>query len=201
VNVGGIVLAAGNSRRMGTQKLLLQYAGTTVIRHIVDRVAASSVDRIIVVAGRDAAAVRAATEGIRATVVVNEMPDGDMLSSVRCGLRALPAECEAALVVLGDQPSITAELVNQLIDASASSGRGIVAPAYRGRRGHPLLFSMEYHSEVLTGYDGVGLRGLLEAHPNDVFELVVADDGVVTDMDVPDDYKAALMRLKSDGRR
>jgi molybdenum cofactor cytidylyltransferase len=201
VNVGAIVLAAGNSRRMGTQKLLLPYAGTTVIRHIVDRVAASSVDRIIVVAGRDADAVRAATGGSRATVVVNETLDGDMLSSVRCGLRALPAECQAAIVVLGDQPSITAELVNQLVDASAASGRGIVVPAYRGRRGHPLLFSMEYRTEVLTGYDAVGLKGLLEAHADDVFELAVADDGVVTDMDVPDDYKAALLRLKSDGPR
>jgi molybdenum cofactor cytidylyltransferase len=180
---------------MGTQKLLLPYAGATVIRHIVDRVAASSVDRIVVVAGRDAAGVRAATDGSRATVVVNETSDGDMLSSVRCGLRALPAECEAALVVLGDQPSITAELVDHLIGASAASGRGIVVPAYQGRRGHPLLFSLDYRSEVLTGYDGVGLKGLLETHADDVFELAVADDDVVTDMDVPDDYRAALRRL------
>jgi molybdenum cofactor cytidylyltransferase len=194
VKIGAIVLAAGNSVRMGTQKLLLPYAGTSVIRHIVEQVAASSVDRVIVVARNDAAAIRVVLEGLPVTVVINKQPDGDMFSSVRCGLRALPPECEAALVVLGDQPSITAGLINQLRDASVASRRGIVIPTYEGRRGHPLLYSLQYGAEVLTRYDDVGLRGLSEAHPADVHEVAVADDGVVTDIDVPDDYQAALRR-------
>ena len=191
---GAIVLAAGNSVRMGTQKLLLPYTGTTVIRHIVQQVADSRVDHVIVVAGRDAVAIKTALDGLRITVVINEQPDGDMLSSVRCGLRALPTECEAALIVLGDQPSISPGLINQLGAALVASGRGIVVPAYQGRRGHPLLFSVQYRAEVLTGYDGVGLKGLPDAHPDDVHEVAVADDGVVIDIDVPDDYQAALRR-------
>ena len=194
MKIGAIVLAAGQSRRMGTQKLLLPYAGVTVIRHIVEQVAGSCVDHMVVVAGRDAVAITAALDGLPITLVINELPDGDMLSSVRCGLRALPRECEAALIVLGDQPSITAKLINQITDTSVASRRGIVVPAYEGRRGHPLLFSVKYRAEVLTGYDGIGLKGLPDAHPDDVHEVAVADDGVVIDIDVPDDYQAALRR-------
>ena len=195
MKIGAIVLAAGKSVRMGTQKLLLPYAGTTVIRHIVQQVAASSVERLIVVAGKDATAVRSALEGLAVTVVHNELLDGDMLSSVRCGLRALPAYCEAALVVLGDQPTITADLINQVTSTFRKTGRGIIVPTYKGRRGHPLLFSLKYRDEVLTGHDGIGLKGLPEAHPGDVHELAASDDAVITDMDIPADYRAALRRL------
>jgi molybdenum cofactor cytidylyltransferase len=129
------------------------------------------------------------------TVVVNEAIDDDMLGSARCGLRALPAGCDAVLLVPGDQASITSSLVRRVIGAYANSGRGIVVPAYKGRRGHPLLFAAGYAPEVLSGYDGVGVRGLLRSHPDDVFELDVADPGVINDVDLPGDYERELARL------
>ena len=193
-----VVLAAGRSRRMGpgVQKLLLPFAGSTVIGHVVGQVLAAPVERAIVVTGRDgrvAAAASAAGPGV--TVVVNEKVDDDMLGSARCGLRALPAGCDAVLLVPGDQPSITACLVRRVIGAYAARGHGIVVPAYKGRRGHPLLFATGYAPEVLGGYDGVGVRGLLRSHPDDVFELDVPDPGVVDDVDLPGDYDREVARL------
>jgi molybdenum cofactor cytidylyltransferase len=194
-----VVLAAGLSRRMGpgVQKLLLPFAGSTVIGHVVGQLLASPVERVVVVVGtepRVPAAVAAVAAPDRTIVVVNEKPDDDMLGSARRGLRALPAGCDAVLLVPGDQPSITPGLVRQVIDAYATRGRGIVVPAHRGRRGHPLLFDARYVPEVLGGYDGVGVRGLLRSHPDDVLELEVADAGVAEDVDLPGDYDRALAR-------
>jgi len=82
-----------------------------------------------------------------------------MLYSVRCGLTAVPEQSEAVLVALGDQPGITAGVVAELIASFHATGRAIVVPTYKGRRGHPLLFATHYRSEILTRYEGRGLRG------------------------------------------
>jgi molybdenum cofactor cytidylyltransferase len=189
-----IVLAAGRSSRMGSQKVLLPFAGQTVIGHIVYQVLAAAIDRTIVVTGPDDAAIRLALAGRRVTLVANPDSTGEMLSSVRCGLRALPPECTAAIVVLGDQPTIRTELIADLVRSFHSTRAKIVVPTCQGRRGHPLLFSADYLAEVLTQHDGVGLRGLLQAHPSDVVELEVAEAAVLTDMDSPEDYTHAQSR-------
>jgi CTP:molybdopterin cytidylyltransferase MocA len=111
-----------------------------------------------------------------------------MLSSVRCGLRALPASCQGVLVVLGDQPSVTPGLVTALIAAFRDSGRGIVVPAWNGRRGHPMLLAARFREEVLRQHDGVGLRGVLSAHPEEVLEIDAGSPAVLDDMDTPEDY-------------
>lgn len=193
-----ILLAAGRSERMGTQKLLLPFGPQqTVIGHVADQLLASPIDRVFAVVGpADAANIeRALGDPVpddRLTVVTNPDPANDMLSSVRFGLRSLPQECDAALVALGDQPSITSALVRQMLDAFRQAGRGIVVPLYAGKRGHPIVFSTCYRDEVLASYDDVGLRGLLAAHPQDVFELNVASSSVLSDMDYPEDYRREL---------
>ncbi len=190
----GILLAAGLSRRMGTQKLLLPFGGATVIEHIVDQLLASLLESVHVVAGRDADRI-AGRLGERPVALVRNPDTGaEMLSSVRCGLRALPP-CEGVLVALGDQPSITTELIDDLVAAFDASGKGIVMPTHKGRRGHPIVFSMDYRDEVLTRFDEVGLRGLPHAHPDDVLEVEVATSAVLADVDDPDDYRRELDRL------
>jgi molybdenum cofactor cytidylyltransferase len=190
-----IVLAAGCSRRMGAQKLLLPFAGTTVIAHIVDEVLCSPVGQVLVVLRQDDDGVAAALTGRNWKAVVNPDPDGDMLSSVRCGLRALPPRCAAVLAVLGDQPAITSGLIGEMTRAFEACSRGIVVPVHAGRRGHPLLFSSRYCEEILTGHEHSGLRGLLQAHPADVFELDVSTPSALSDMDQPADYLRELKRL------
>lgn len=191
-----VVLAAGRSRRMGAQKLLLPFGGRTVIGHIVGEILRSPVDRTFVVVGDDAPRIAEALGGLRVTLVTNPDGAGEMLSSVRCGLRALPPDAEAVLVALGDQPALTALLIGRMLGAFRTAGRGIVVPVHEGKPGHPLLFSARYREEVLTRYDDVGLRGLRQAHPEDVFELCAASPAVLSDMDWPEDYRRELDRVE-----
>ncbi|MBE3096646.1 MAG: nucleotidyltransferase family protein [Planctomycetes bacterium] len=190
-----IILAAGRSRRMGTQKLLLPFAGRTVVGHIAGEILRGPISETLVVVGQDAARIAEALAGLRLKIVTNPDPGGEMLSSVRCGLRALPTDCDAVLVALGDQPTITSDLVGRMIDAFRTGARGIVVPVHGGKPGHPILFSARYRQEILTGYDDVGLCGLRQAHPEDVLEFGVASPSVLGDMDYPEDYRRELAKF------
>ncbi len=191
-----IVLAAGESRRMGTQKLLLDYDGKSVIRHIVDQITASIVESVYVVTGHDCDHVTKELSGSPASVVINDNYKLGMLSSLRCGISAIPGKFEAVLVALGDQPAVTSKLINEILEAYSKTDKGIVVPAYQGRRGHPVIVSIKYKDHILTRYDDVGLRGLLHEHSDDVFKLTVSTPDVCSDMDVPADYKRQLDLLK-----
>jgi molybdenum cofactor cytidylyltransferase len=190
-----MVLAAGRSRRMGTQKLLLPLQGRPVIVHVVDELLRSPVDRVFVVVGEEGKPIIEAMADRPVHFVTNPFPEGEMLSSVRCGLTAMPGECAAVLVALGDQPGISADVVGELVRSFRSGDRGIVVPTHDGQRGHPLLFAMHYRDEILTGYEDRGLRGLLDAHPQDVLEVEVTTPGILEDIDVPEDYRRAIGRL------
>jgi len=196
-----IVLAAGESRRMGIQKLLLPFGGTTVIAHVVDHLLRNALDKVLVVVGHEGNRIADALSDRRVSIVTNPNYKAGMLSSVRCGLRALPQQCDTVMVVLGDQPAITSKLVDELVQAFAATDKGIVVPLHCGRRGHPLVFSAHYRDEILTRYDGVGLRGLLRARPDDVFELNVTTAAVLSDMDYPEDYRRELALLGENAQK
>ncbi|TKJ38909.1 MAG: hypothetical protein CEE38_04220 [Planctomycetes bacterium B3_Pla] len=196
-----VVLAAGLSRRMGVQKLLLPFGGKTVIAHIVDQLLASAVDEVHVVVGHQARRLRQELSDRHVSIVNNPDYESGMLSSVRRGLRGLPQQCRTVLVALGDQPSITSKLVDEMLQSFTSAEKSILVPFHDGRRGHPVLFSESYRGEILTHYNDVGLRGLLHAHPEDVFELAVSTSAVLSDMDCPEDYRRELALIeKKKGR-
>jgi molybdenum cofactor cytidylyltransferase len=174
---------------MGAQKVLLPWKGTTVIAAIVEELARARLDRIVVVTGHGAERVAEALAGLPAEAVENRSFEKGMLSSVRCGLRALPPECGAVLVALGDQPMLDAEVVARLLDVAEEEGKGIAVPVFRGGRGHPLAFRARYRDEILAGFDGEGLRGLLAAHPDEVSEVAVEERWVLGDIDTPEDYR------------
>jgi len=190
--ISAIVLAAGLSSRMGFQKLLLPFAGKTVIEHIVDQLLASAIDKIYVVVGHQANRLTEQISDSSVSIVTNPNYESGMLSSVRCGLESLPPDCNAALVALGDQPAVTSELVDKMLHSFTKSKKGVLVPLYHGKRGHPVLVSTHYREEIMTSYDDVGLRGLLHTHPDDVFELNVSTSTVLQDMDYPEDYKRAV---------
>lgn len=190
--ITAIVPAAGHSRRMGTPKLLLPLAGTTVIGCVVDALLGAAVDQVLVVARPDDSRLRAVLAERRVQFVANPDPAGEMLGSVRRGLLAVPAECDTALIALGDQPGLSAALVRDLIAAYRASDRSILVPTYASRRGHPLLLSTRYRDEILSHFDGVGLRGLLLSHPGEVLDWPTSDRTVVEDLDDPNDYRRAV---------
>jgi molybdenum cofactor cytidylyltransferase len=187
-----VVLAAGLSSRMGVQKLLLPFDGKTVIGHIVDQIIVSSIDKVYAVVGHEPERISAELSGRAVSIVNNPDYKSGMLSSVRSGLQNLPEKCQAVMVVLGDQPSITAELIDQMLKSFTTTEKNILVPLYEGKRGHPLLFSSLYRDEILTHYDDVGLRGLMHNHPEQVFELTVSTASVLCDMDYPEDYQREL---------
>lgn len=193
-DVCAIVLAAGESRRMGAQKMLLPFGGATVITHIVDQILRSAVRKVYVVVGHEGERVAAQLSDRPVSIVANPDYKSGMLSSVRCGLRALAQECDAIMVALGDLPGITTGLIDEMVRVFATTEKGILVPLYNGRRGHPVLFSIGYRDEILTRHDDMGLRGLLRANPDDVFELDVSSPAVLTDMDFPEDYQRELRR-------
>ncbi len=187
-----VVLAAGLSRRMGAQKLLLPFGEKKVITHIVDQLLASSIDEVLVVVGHQARRISTELSGRAVSIVKNPNYKSGMLSSVRCGLRNLPEDWRAVMVVLGDQPSVTTELIDQMLQSFATMEKNILVPLYEDKRGHPLLFSRQYNDEIMTHYDNIGLRGLLHSHPEQVFELTVLTNLVLNDMDYPEDYQREL---------
>jgi len=184
---------------MGTNKLLLPFAGSTVIARVVDACLGAPTDFVLVVTRSGDRGVRPALAGRVVTFVENPRTDGDMLESLRCGLRALPAAAEAVLVCPGDQPTLEATLVGRLLEAFRARRTGILVPVRRGRRGHPLLFAAHYRDELLTRHDGIGLRGLLQGHAEDVSEWVSDDASVLDDLDTPGDYERAVQYAASPG--
>jgi molybdenum cofactor cytidylyltransferase len=184
-----VVLAAGRSRRMGACKVLLPVEGRPVIARLVRALAQCPIQEAIVVTGDNTPLVAKALEGLPAKLVRNPDPDSEMLDSVRLGLRALPEVCAAALIVPGDQTRLNPALVCPLIEAFNTTGRGLVLPTFRGSRGHPLLVSRRYFAEVLHSLDTTGLRGLLQAHLEDVHEVPLDQSAVLDDMDTPEDYR------------
>jgi len=192
--IWAVVLAAGESRRMGTQKLLMPYGKQTVVEAVVSTAEASRVDRVMIVLGADKEEVRSAVEPAaereRGVVfTVNEDHALGMLSSIQAGFRALPEDAEAAVVMLGDQPFLPARVVDAVVSAYRESGRGIVVPVYEDRRGHPLLVDMKHRAEVLRLDPAVGLRQLLRAHVEDVLEVEVGEPSILRDLDTPQDYQ------------
>jgi molybdenum cofactor cytidylyltransferase len=192
--IWAVILAAGESRRMGTQKLLLPFGETTVVEAVVRTALDSRIDRALTVLGSDRDAIRLRLAPYGVEFAVNEDFKRGMLSSVQTGIRALPADAEAAVVMLGDQPFLPARVVDAVIGAYRASGKGIVVPAFRGRRGHPILIGLEYRDEALSLDPAVGLRQLLAAHPDDVFEAETDDTNIIRDLDLPEDYAGELKR-------
>ena len=190
-NSWALILAAGSSRRMGSQKLLLPFGQNTIIGTVIDNVLNSSVENVMVVLGANQEKVRDAIGNLPVRFCYNKEHEKGMLSSVICGIRALPQEAVAALIFLGDQPGIPPAVTNKVIDAYMEELVGIVIPVHNHRRGHPLLVDMKYRKEIEHLDLEEGLRALRHHFPDDVMEVEVDEPGILVDIDTREDYKNA----------
>ena len=186
--IWAVILAAGESRRMGTQKLLLPFGDATVVEAVVRTALASSIGQAVAVLGADRDAVRAKLEPGGVDFAVNERFADGMLSSIQTGLRALPPDAEAVVIMLGDQPFLPPSVVDAVVRGYRESLKGIVIPVFRSRRGHPVLVDLKYRDEVLAFAPADGLRRLMRAHPEDIAEVEVDDANILRDLDTPEDY-------------
>jgi len=192
--IWAVILAAGESRRMGTQKLLLPFGDATVVEAVVRTALASGIDRAVAVLGADREAVRAKLESSGVDFAVNEMFADGMLSSIQTGFRVLPPEAEAAVIMLGDQPFLPPSVVDTVVRGYRESLKGIVIPVFRTRRGHPVLVDLKYRDEVLALDPADGLRRLMRTHPEDIAEVEVDDANILRDLDTPEDYAATTKK-------
>lgn len=193
--IWAVVLAAGESKRMRTQKLLLPFGETTVIEAIVRSALDSEADGALVVLGADRGKLRSVLQSYPLTFAVNKNYRLGMLSSIQAGFSALPGEAEAAVLMLGDQPAVPSSVINDLICNYRESSRGIIIPVYAGRRGHPVLLETGYRREILGLDPKIGLRQLMRAHPEDILEVEVSTPAVLSDLDVPADYRQEVRRV------
>lgn len=188
--VGAIVLAAGLSTRMGEPKVLLPWGEKkTIIEHIVEQLINSRVDHIVVVTGHKSKEVKQALGDLGVEVVFNRgYKSGEMLSSLKAGLRAMPDNIAAAMVTLGDQPRIQPRVIYQIL-AAYSRGKGeIIAPSFEMRRGHPILISRKFWQEILSLPRDQAPRDVINAHSEHIHYINVNTDSVLRDVDTPKDY-------------
>jgi len=197
--IAGLVLAAGQSRRMGARnKLLAEIDGVAMVRRVAEAVLASRADPVLVVTGHEAERVRDALKGLAVTFVDNPDYEEGISASLRHGLAALPGECDGALVCLGDMPRVDAAMLDKLIAAFApEAGKDICVPVHEGKRGNPVLWGKRYFTEMRDIAGDVGAKHLIGRHAEAVAEVSIADDGVLIDVDSPD----ALAALTAGGSK
>jgi len=190
--IGAIVLAAGQSKRMGQPKLLLPWGETTIIRQVCQQISASPLHEVVVVTGETDEAVRAQLEGLRVRIVNNPRAAQDeMLSSLKVGLDAIWDSCGACMVVLGDQPAVRPGTIAAVLSAYDQGLGRIVAPIYNKRRGHPLLIDRAFWQGLKDLPRNKAPRDLLKANESVVYHVPVDDAGVLQDIDTPEDYNQA----------
>lgn len=185
------MLAAGESRRMGFPKPLLKLNGDT----FVARAAAAMLevaDRLVIVIGAHADRVRAAVPTHpRIVVVENPQWRFGQLSSLKAGLTAISPDCEAAIVHLIDHPTVMGSSFRALAEEYGRLGKPILIARYRGRRGHPVIFSRTLFPELAAAPEEQGARVVVNADPSRVAYLDLDDPGIVLDLDTPEDLERA----------
>ena len=186
--IAAVILAAGQSRRMGpVNKLLAEVGGRPMVRRVAEAVLASRAGPVIVVTGHEHRAVEAALAGLELRFVHNPDYAGGLSSSLHRGLAAMPEASNGVAVCLGDMPRLSAQVLDRLIAAfNPLEGRGICVPTWHGKRGNPLLFARRYFAEIQAISGDVGARHLIGEYPEAVAEVAMADDAVLHDVDTPD---------------
>lgn len=190
--VAGAILAAGSSTRMGTPKALLDAGGATFVARLTDTLLRGGCASVVVVAASAAGPVAVEVARGPARLVVNPGGEGGQLGSLRAALAHLgSADDPPAAIVLTpvDNPAVAATTVEALIGAWQSSRASIVAPEYRGERGHPVLVDLrvapEFHEEGLQG----GARTVVRRDPARVLQVPVPDPAILDDLDTPGRYR------------
>ncbi|MGB7024991.1 MAG: nucleotidyltransferase family protein [Candidatus Acidiferrales bacterium] len=201
-----VILAAGESRRMGQPKALLPFpeffrsatAQTatasaqpkTFLKHLIEVTGHRRAKILRVVVGAHAEEIRAHVTLQIDTLIVNENWQKGQLSSLQAAIGSLPAgETDGMLVCLVDHPLISAQLVSLLVETFERDKNKIVIPTYRGKRGHPVIFPNALYAELLVAPEKIGARAVVRAHATDVIEVPVNEEGVIVNLNDPETFR------------
>ena len=190
--LSAILLAAGESKRMGEPKQLMPLGKHTLLEQAIDNLLNSSVDETIVVVGHKAEEITRAIATKPVKIMFNPNYSQGMSTSIVAGLILVDPKSQAVMLALGDQPLVESRTMNQLIDAFNSHDKGIAVPTHRGKRGHPIIFNIKYKAELLELEGDIGGREIIRQHPDDVLEVAVDSASVISDINTRDDYQSQL---------
>jgi molybdenum cofactor cytidylyltransferase len=200
-SISAILLAAGLSMRMGTDKLSLPWKKRMVLGESLHTLCRSAVGEVIVVVSEQTGKILREIEDGRVRIILNPAPEEGMGGSIREGVAAVHPGSEGILIALGDQPLLDPRTVNCLVRAFVPGRGRIVLPVYRGRRGHPVLFDRCYRDELLGLRGDMGGRSILERYSSRVIEIRTRSEAVIRDFDTWKDYvKAFKMEAERAGR-
>jgi molybdenum cofactor cytidylyltransferase len=187
--IAAIVLAAGRSSRMGTNKLLLDLAGRPIIAHVVAEARRGGFSEIVVVTGHQAGKVKAALADEPVRIIEARDHALGMAASLKAGIKALAPETDAALILLGDMPQVSTGLMQNIVRAyNPLEGRAIVLPVAEGKRGNPALFDRRFFGEILSLEGDVGARHIIAGNAELVVEVPAEAREIFIDVDTPDAY-------------
>lgn len=199
--VTAIILAAGLSKRLGRNKLLLPLGGEAVLRKTAKAVLASAVSEVVLVTGHEEAMVKGAAEGLNMRLTHNPRYAEGQSTSMIAGIEAASEDAEAYLFVLGDQPLLTPGIVNGVISLFEKSRPDalVAAPTFEGRRGNPALFSSTLKDELLRTSGDAGGRGIIRRleteSPGRIVFLELPNDDIFLDIDTEEDYELMLRKF------
>jgi molybdenum cofactor cytidylyltransferase len=190
--LSAILLAAGESKRMGEPKQLMPLGSSTVLEQAIDNLLNSAVNEVIVVLGYKAEEIIKTLAAKPVKIIVNPNYRQGMSTSIIAGLILIDSQAQAVMLALGDQPLVDSQTINQLIDEFYNHDKGIAVPAYQGRRGHPIIFAIKYKPKLLELKADIGGRQIIQHHPDDVLEVAVDSESIIADIDTRDDYRSQL---------
>jgi molybdenum cofactor cytidylyltransferase len=190
--LAAIILAAGESRRMGSPKALVPFRGISFLQHLVNATRHSRVGATRIVLGAGAEEIQARLGVDPAWIVINRDWKRGQLSSIQAGIRSLPEDTEGMILCPVDNPLVSGNLVSQLIKQFDSSGKLMAIPTFHGRRGHPVIFRASLYDGLLAAAPEVGARQVVWNHGQDIVEVPTEEEGVVLNLNDPDTLKKAM---------
>jgi len=196
--ISAILLAAGESRRMGEFKQLLPIGNKTFVEQCVDTLLDTPVSEVIVVTGHREMDVRNVLGNRKIKFAHNPDYRLGMASSIKCGVLATSKDSGGFLISLVDQPQIGVEVIRRIIDVYERMAPKIVVPTKDGRNGHPIILDGSLKEEILQIDVEAGLRGVVHRHSDSVMKLEVSSPAVLEDCDLPEDYERVVKDLQTD---
>jgi len=188
--ISALLLAAGESRRMGKPKQLMPFGQSTILAQAIDNLAGSAVDEIIVVLGYRAEEITKTIATKPVKIAINPNYREGMSTAITAGLNLVAGQSKAVMLALGDQPLVDSQTINRLIGQFYNHDKGIVIPTYQGKRGHPVIFAIKYKPELLELKGDIGAREIIKNHADDTLEVAVDSEGIISDIDTRSDYQS-----------